>query len=174
MTRSMTAASRSTNQGINEAVTEFRWPLRVYVEDTDAGGIVFYVNYLKYMERARTEFMRAHGFAKAAVPGTGLMFVVRDVAVAYRRPARLDEELSATARIVAQRPTQLTFEQRILRGDEELCGGRINVVCVDEHTLKPKRIPETVSRKLYLGNDSSGAGHGAGVTARTDTRSGRG
>lgn len=127
---------------------EFHWPLRVYIEDTDAGGIVFYVNYLKYMERARTEFMRAHGFDKAAVFSVDLMFVVRKVEVDYRRPARLDDELIATARIIEQRSAQLTFEQRILRDDEELCGGRVNIACVDRNTLRPARIPETLITSL--------------------------
>ncbi len=134
---------------MTNSIVEFRWPLRVYIEDTDAGGIVFYVNYLKYMERARTEFMRTHGYDKAAVFDTNLMFVVRDIAVDYRRPAKLDDELTATARIIAQRATQLTFEQRILRGDEELCGGHINIVCVDRTTLKPKRIPEEVLTSFH-------------------------
>lgn len=137
----------------NEPAIEFRWPLRVYIEDTDAGGIVFYVNYLKYMERARTEFMRAHGYDKAALlsenkGSADLMFVVRDIAVDYRRPAQLDDELIATARIVENRAAQLTFEQRILRGDEELCGGRVNIACVDRATLKPRRIPEELLNKL--------------------------
>ena len=136
------------------AATEFRWPLRVYIEDTDAGGIVFYVNYLKYMERARTEFMRAHGYDKAAVFGVDLMFVVRNVSIAYRRPARLDDELAATARIVEQRAAQLTFEQRILRGDEELCGGHVNIACVERATMKPARIPEDLL--IALGASASG------------------
>ena len=134
----------------NHPEREFQWPLRVYIEDTDAGGIVFYVNYLKYMERARTEFMRAHGFDKAAVFSTNLMFVVRDIAIDYRRPAKLDDELIATAHIGAQRATQLTFEQRILRGDEELCSGRVNIVCVDRTMLQPKRIPEELFMSLGL------------------------
>lgn len=133
---------------MSDAAWEFRWPLRVYIEDTDAGGIVFYVNYLKYMERARTELMRAYGYDKAAVFAVDSMFVVRHVAVDYRRPARLDDELIATARIVEQRAAQLTFEQRILRGDEELCGGRVNIACVDCSTLKPKRIPEQLLKSL--------------------------
>ncbi len=133
---------------MTDRTKEFRWPLRVYIEDTDAGGIVFYVNYLKYMERARTEFMRAYGYDKAAVFSADLMFVVRDIAVDYRRPARLDDELIATARIVENRAAQLTFEQRILRGDEELCGGRVNIACVDRGTLKPKRIPDELLSKL--------------------------
>jgi tol-pal system-associated acyl-CoA thioesterase len=121
---------------------EFRWPLRVYIEDTDAGGIVFYVNYLKYMERARTEFMRSHGFGKAAIFSSNLMFVVHGVNVQYHRPAMLDDELITTARIVEHRSAQLIFEQRILRGADELCGGQVDIVCVDRQTLKPKRIPE--------------------------------
>lgn len=127
---------------MNSVAAEFRWPLRVYIEDTDAGGIVFYVNYLKYMERARTEFMRSHGYDKAAVFSENLMFVVRSVSVDYRRPARLDDELIATAKVVEYGKAQLTFEQRILRGDEILCGGRVNIACVECKTMRPARIPE--------------------------------
>ena len=127
---------------------EFHWPLRVYIEDTDAGGIVFYVNYLKYMERARTEFMRAHGYGKAAIFSSELMFVVRSVKVDYRAPARLDDELIATARIVEHRAAQLTFEQRILRDAEIVCDARVNIVSVDKQTLKPRRIPEELLTSL--------------------------
>ena len=138
----------------DQMTTEFRWPLRVYIEDTDAGGIVFYVNYLKYMERARTEFMRTHGYGKAAIGmESGLMFVVRRIEVDYRRPAKLDDELIATARIIEQRAAQLTFEQRILRGDEILCSGRINLACVEQQTLKPQRIPAAVLTALGYKND---------------------
>lgn len=127
---------------------EFRWPLRVYIEDTDAGGIVFYVNYLKYMERARTEFMRAHGFGKAAIFSSDLMFVVHGVNVQYHRPAKLDDELIATARILNHGAAKLAFEQRILRDAEELCGGRVDIVCVERQTLKPKRIPNELLAAL--------------------------
>jgi 4-hydroxybenzoyl-CoA thioesterase len=136
---------------------EFRWPLRVYIEDTDAGGIVYYVNYLKFMERARTEYLRGLGYAKNDFGGPDVraadtgrepkiftedyMFVVHSVAVRYRRPARLDDELQATARIVERGAAQLRFEQRILRGGEELCGGEVKVACVDRHTMKPRRMP---------------------------------
>ncbi len=129
---------------MSNSPTEFRWPLRVYIEDTDAGGIVFYVNYLKYMERARTELMRAHGYDKAAVFSVDLMFVVRGVDVNYRRPAQLDDELVATAKVIEYGKAQLTFEQRILRADEELCGGRVNIACVERGSMKPARIPEAL------------------------------
>lgn len=133
---------------------EFRWPLRVYIEDTDAGGIVYYVNYLRFMERARTEYFRSFGYGKnvfeladGAAPKIfteDFMFVVHSVAVRYRRPARLDDELIATARIVERGAAQLRFEQRILRGDEELCGGEVGVACVDRRSMKPRRMPESL------------------------------
>jgi tol-pal system-associated acyl-CoA thioesterase len=144
---------------------EFRWPLRVYIEDTDAGGIVYYVNYLKYMERARTEYLRSFGYGKnnfgesscvsGVIEPTGnkiftedFMFVVHSVTVRYRRPARLDDELLATARILERGAAQLRFEQRILRGDEELCGGEVKVACVDRRNFKPRRIPATLLAEL--------------------------
>ena len=125
-------------------MTEFRCPLRVYIEDTDAGGIVYYVNYLKFMERARTEFMRHHGYGKQAIFSSELMFVVHAVDVRYHRPAQLDDKLTATARILRSGAAQLVFEQRILRGAEELCGGTVDIVCVDRRTLKPRRIPKVM------------------------------
>jgi 4-hydroxybenzoyl-CoA thioesterase len=129
-------------------VKEFALPIRVYIEDTDAGGIVYYVNYLKYMERARTEFMRAHGFDKRSIFTEDLMFVVHSIEVRYQRPARLDDELMATARIVDNGAAQLLFEQRILRGAEEICIGSVRIACVDTATLKPRRIPSILLKAL--------------------------
>jgi tol-pal system-associated acyl-CoA thioesterase len=119
----------------------FSIPVRVYIEDTDAGGIVYYVNYLKYMERARTEFMRAQGFDKRYIFTAELMFVVRDVQVKYLRAARLDDELQVTAKIVETGAAQLLFEQRILRAAEEICTGFVRVACVEVGAMKPRRIP---------------------------------
>src|SRR5690606_13012475 len=121
---------------------------RSYIEDTDAGGIVFYVNYLKYMERARTEMLRSVGFDKDFVFSEALMFVVHSVEVRYRAPARLDDQLMATARILDSGAAQLKFEQRILRDAEELCGGHVNIACVDRTTMKPKRIPKALLAAL--------------------------
>lgn len=120
---------------------EFGCAVRVYIEDTDAGGIVYYVNYLKYMERARTEFMRRLGYDKTFTFNTGCMFVVCSADVRYHKPARLDDELTATARIAESGAAQLVFEQRVWRGEDTLCGGRVRIACVDQHTLKPRRIP---------------------------------
>ncbi len=129
-------------------MSEFRLPVRVYIEDTDAGGIVYYVNYLKFMERARTELLRASGFGKAAILDQQLMFVVRDVQVEYLRPARLDDELIVTAKICERGAAQLLFEQRILRAAETVCSGMVRVACVDRQALKPRRLPPLVVAAL--------------------------
>jgi tol-pal system-associated acyl-CoA thioesterase len=120
---------------------EFSFGLRVYIEDTDAGGIVYYVNYLKYMERARTEFMRTLGYGKDYIFNHDLMFVVRDVAVTYLQPAQLDDELVATATIVRQRGAGIVFHQSVRRGDEVLAQGDLTIACVDRNGLKPRRLP---------------------------------
>ncbi len=128
--------------------TEFSLPLRVYIEDTDAGGIVYYVNYLKFMERARTEFMRASGFGKHFIFNEELMFVVRTVAVDYHRPARLDDALTATAAIAKLGGASMVMRQQVLRGDEILAAGEVTIACVDQKTLKPKRLPSEMINTL--------------------------
>lgn len=120
---------------------EFSLKLRVYIEDTDAGGIVYYVNYLKFMERARTEFMRSYGYGKDTIFSHDLMFVVRDVAVKYLLPARLDDELQATASIQRIRGAGLVFSQSVRRGDELLAQGEVTIACVDRAGVKPRRLP---------------------------------
>ncbi|GAB5451114.1 MAG: tol-pal system-associated acyl-CoA thioesterase [Halioglobus sp.] len=120
---------------------EFSTPVRVYIEDTDAGGIVYYVNYLKFMERARTELMRSLGYGKDYIFNHDLMFVVRDVNVTYERPAWLDDELLATAGISRVRGAGIVFEQRILRAQELLAAGTITVACVDRAGQKARRLP---------------------------------
>jgi 4-hydroxybenzoyl-CoA thioesterase/acyl-CoA thioester hydrolase len=123
-------------------------PLRVYIEDTDAGGIVYYVNYLKYFERARTELMRALGIARAALPGAQCQFVVHTMQVQYLRPALLDDELGAEARIESATGARIVFAQRILRGAEELCRGQVSVACVDPATGRPRALPAEWRERL--------------------------
>ena len=120
---------------------EFSLALRVYIEDTDAGGIVYYVNYLKFMERARTEFMRSLGFGKDYIFNHDLMFVVRDVALQYRQPARLDDVLTATAGISKLGGASMIFAQTVKRADELLVTGEVTVACVDRAGVKPRRLP---------------------------------
>jgi tol-pal system-associated acyl-CoA thioesterase len=123
------------------AGAEFSFKLRVYIEDTDAGGIVYYVNYLKFMERARTEFMRSMGYGKDYIFNHDLMFVVRDVAVKYLRPATLDDELEATASVRCVRGAVMILQQSVRRGEEILAQGDVAIACVDRTGLKPRRLP---------------------------------
>ena len=104
---------------------EFSLPIRVYIEDTDAGGIVYYVNYLKYLERARTELMRTFGLERAAVSDAGWNFVVSDVSLSYKESARLDDQLYATAVISAVGGATVTFHQTVRRDDAVLVAGGI-------------------------------------------------
>lgn len=127
-------------------MSEFQLPVRVYVEDTDAGGIVYYVNYLKFLERARTEWFRHRGFEKPALFRDNLMFVVHSLSIDYRRPARLDDLLLATARVVSGGRTFFVMDQRVLRGDELLCAAEVKVACVNRDTLRPAAIPADVRR----------------------------
>ena len=120
---------------------EFSLDLRVYIEDTDAGGIVYYVNYLKFMERARTEYMRSMGFGKNYIFNHDLMFVVRDVVVQYLRPATLDDELVATASIRQVKGASMVMYQRVQRGPEVLAQGEVTIACVDRAGVKPRRMP---------------------------------
>jgi acyl-CoA thioester hydrolase len=121
---------------------DFRHTLRVYWEDTDAGGVVFFANYLKFFERARTEWLRALGFGQERLRNdTGAIFVVADTAVRYLSPARLDDELAVTVRIVDAGRASLTIAQQAWRHDELLAEGSIRIGCVDAGTFRPRRIP---------------------------------
>lgn len=127
---------------------EFSLPLRVYIEDTDAGGIVYYVNYLKYFERARTELMRSRGFARAALPADGLQFVVSALRVDYRAPARLDDMLEVAATVTAVGAATVTFEQQAKRGDTVLVTANVLIALVDALTGRPRRLPTELRASL--------------------------
>ena len=120
----------------------FAIPVRVYIEDTDAGQIVYYINYLKFMERARTEYMRAKGFGKTAIFSDDKMFVVHSANVQYLGAARLDDELAVTARPIKVARSNIVFEQTVLRGGELLCKGEIRIACVDRASNKPCAMPD--------------------------------
>ena len=129
---------------------------RVYYEDTDAGGIV---NYLKFMERARTERLRSLGFAQSQLAGEDLLFVVHSVEARYRAPARLDDELLVTAEVVEVNRASLRFRQQVRRAldDVLLCEGQVLVACVRAESLKPRAIPEAL-RVAFAGSGLSPAG----------------
>ena len=126
----------------------FSIPLRVYIEDTDAGGIVYYVNYLKYMERSRTEFLRSLGYHKPAILDGGLLLVVHAAQINYRRSARLDDQLHITAQIEKLARSYIEFKQQVLRGDELLCEGLIRIACVNAVTIKPSALPIDMHQQL--------------------------
>jgi acyl-CoA thioester hydrolase len=131
------------------SLTVFEHPVRVYWEDTDAGGIVFYANYLKFFERARTEWLRALGVGQQALrQETGGMFVVSETSVKYHRPAQLDDLLRVTARLAEPGRASLVIAQQAWCADTLLCEGTIRVGWVDAATLKPARIPSSVLERL--------------------------
>lgn len=125
-------------------IQDFAIPVRVYVEDTDAGGIVYYVNYLKFMERARTEWFRSLGFEKPALFRENLMFVVHSLTITYQRPARLDDALTVSAKVREAGRTFFIMEQTVKRADELLCAAEVKVACVTRDTMKPSAIPADV------------------------------
>ena len=127
----------------------FAHPVRVYWEDTDAGGVVFFANYLKYFERARSEWLRAAGFAQERLRADlGLLFVVSETSVRYLQPARLDDELSITVEPEPARGATMSLAQRAQRGATRLADSRITIACVDAATLRPRRIPQPVIEAL--------------------------
>jgi acyl-CoA thioester hydrolase len=131
----------------------FRLPVRVYWEDTDAGGVVFYANYLKYFERARTEWLRSLGHEQERLRlQTGAMFVVTETTVRYRLPARLDDLLQITVQVAHAGRAQLTIAQQAWRatsqGEVLLAQGTIRLGCVDAGTFRPQRVPTAIVESL--------------------------
>ncbi len=132
----------------------FSHPVRVYWEDTDAGGVVFYANYLKFFERARTEWLRALGFSQQQLlERDGVMFVVSDTAVRYRRAARLDDRLRVTVSVRRAGAASLRIAQQAWRDDELIADGDIRIGCVRhasgaEGTFHPCRIPDTIMKTI--------------------------
>ena len=127
---------------------EFSLPIRVYIEDTDAGGIVYYVNYLKYLERARTELMRTFGLERAAVSDAGCNFVVSELSLSYKEPARLDDQLDATAVISAVSGAKVTFHQTVRRDEAVLVAGDIQIACIDRGTGSPTRLDADLRQQI--------------------------
>lgn len=130
----------------------FSIPVRVYIEDTDAGEIVYYVNYLKYMERARTEFMRTLGYDKPAMPAEGLLLVVHSVEIQYRCSALLDDVLQVSAAVGKLGRAAVTFEQKIWRGNGIICTAAVKVACVSRANRKPSALPTSIYQALKATN----------------------
>ncbi len=126
-----------------------RLDIRVYYEDTDAGGVVFYANYLKFFERGRTEWLRRLGVDQSRLAvDEHCMFVVKNVEIQYRKPARLDDLLSVHSRITRLGKASIHFSQQAEVGGQLLCDSTIQVCCVDTRTLRPTALPETLRTLL--------------------------
>jgi acyl-CoA thioester hydrolase len=132
-------------------VTAFKHPIRIYWEDTDAGGIVYYANYLKFMERARTEWLRALGVEQESLQSEhGLMFVVVHADVSFRKPARYGDSLQVSCTLAERSRASMTFSQQVVREstDELLVEGFIRIACLDALKLKPRGLPAIVVQQI--------------------------
>lgn len=127
----------------------FTWPIRVYYEDTDAGGVVYYANYLKFFERARTEMLRAMGFEQDRLRMEyGIIFAVRSITVDYLLPAKFNEQLQADAEITTVKPASVVFSQTVSSDAAILCKAVVRIACLDAETLRPQLIPEYLLEHL--------------------------
>ena len=127
----------------------FSWPVRVYYEDTDAAGVVYYANYLKFMERARTEWLRALGFEQTElVARFGIVFVVRSLSVEYVAAARFNDGLRVTVELIKVGAGQIDLVQRVLRADAVLVTAAVKLACVARETMRPTRIPQPLATRI--------------------------
>lgn len=131
--------------------SQFTWPVRVYYEDTDAGGIVYYANYLRFFERARTEFLRALGFEQDELRAQErVIFAVKSVRAEYLKPARFNDLLTITCAVSVRKQASLEFFQAVLRDRQTLCEGWVKVACLDAYSLRPCPLPESLRKVLQL------------------------
>lgn len=134
-------------------MNSFAWPVRVYYEDTDAGGVVYYANYLKYLERARTEWLRTFGFEQDQLRiEHNIVFAVRSVDIHYKKPALFNEQLMVLVEHVDLRPASMAMQQSITRKSpnksELIVTAAVNIVCLHDHHFTPHRIPQPVYKEL--------------------------
>jgi acyl-CoA thioester hydrolase len=125
----------------------FSWPVRVYFQDTDAGGVVYHASYVNFLERSRTEWLRTFGYSNAGLmKELGVVFVVRSLKLDYLKPAVLDDLLTVTSRIKEIGRSRLNVQQAVLRGEEVLVEGEVHLVCVDVETFKPVSVPDVLRK----------------------------
>jgi acyl-CoA thioester hydrolase len=130
----------------------FSIPIRVYYEDTDAGGVVYYANYFKFMERARTEWLRSLGFGQAELArDPGVLFAVHSAKLEFLKPARFDDLLEATIEIRERGRASLTFGQLVRRGNDVLCEGEVRVACLEAKSFAPCSIPAAIFSRIDTG-----------------------
>ncbi|MET4618417.1 MULTISPECIES: tol-pal system-associated acyl-CoA thioesterase [unclassified Stenotrophomonas] len=132
-----------------EIEPRFSWPTRIYWEDTDAGGVVYHARYVAFMERARTEWMRALGFGQERTrTDHGLVFAVRAMTMDFLKPARLDDALAVTATLVQCKRASMVFDQRVCRGDETLLTAQVRIAALDASTFKPRGMDDVLLAAL--------------------------
>lgn len=134
-----------TNQNVNM----FLWPVRIYYEDTDSGGVVYYANYLKFMERARTEWLRAAGFEQdELIEKNNVIFAVRSVRIDYLSPARFNEELLVTTTVIKKGKASITVEQTIKRNETVICRAEIKIASLNANDFTPVAMPQNIYNKI--------------------------
>jgi len=153
----------SSNKSItlNSASREFSWPVRVYYEDTDSGGVVYYANYLKFMERARTEFLRSMGYEQDQLQQElGILFAVHSANIQYRKPARFNDELNVLTSIASLGKASIYFKQSVIlqathHVDSHVVGhgqtlaeADIKIACLNQEKFAPQSIPESIIKKI--------------------------
>ncbi len=130
-------------------MTCFEWPVRVYYEDTDSGGVVYHANYLKFMERARTEWLRHLGFEQDQLRQEyHCLFAVHSMQITFRQPARFNDQLQVRSRLNKVAGASLVFEQKIFRNDELLCSAMVKVACLEAHQFRPMAIPSLILMEI--------------------------
>lgn len=135
-----------TNQNVNT----FLWNIRVYYEDTDSGGVVYYANYLKFMERARTEWLRSKGFEQDELyKKNNVIFAVRAVQIDYLLPARFNEELLVQTEVIKKGKASINLKQEIKRNNEMLCTATVKIASLNAQTFKPVAIPQDLYNKVF-------------------------
>jgi acyl-CoA thioester hydrolase len=133
----------------HSSLVTFSWPVRVYYEDTDSGGVVYYANYLRFLERARTEWLRSRGFEQTALADVHqVVFVVRSISLQYLRPARFNDALDVTIESVDAGASRIELAQRVTRGADELVTAKVELACVNTSTFRPVRIPGPVIARI--------------------------
>lgn len=134
------------SESSSQSPSVFQLPIRIYIEDTDAGGVVYHSHYLKYLERSRTEFLRSLGYGKAAIM-EDVLLVVHGLEIQYLAPALLDDEIVATASISKLARTYIVFQQEVYRSDQLLCKASVKIACVS-NKMRPVALPSDVAEAL--------------------------
>ncbi len=130
-------------------MTEFVWPIRVYYEDTDSGGVVYHSNYLNFMERARTEWIRSLGFEQdELISQHQCLFAVHSMQLNFRKPARFNDALTVSSDLIKAAGASMEFEQKIFRDDELLCEAVVKIACLDSDRFRPRSIPAFILTEI--------------------------